>query len=80
MSRWRISRSTNEAEGHHSGTHHAEAPDRSGEEPAEITDPEEVEVVLQETAGLWKDRTDLPDLAAMRREWDERMKRLFGDS
>ncbi len=26
--------------------------------------------VLQEAAGLWKNRTDLPDFAAARRSWD----------
>lgn len=26
--------------------------------------------VLRETAGIWKDRTDLPDFKAMRAEWD----------
>ncbi|MBW1693831.1 MAG: ribbon-helix-helix domain-containing protein [Deltaproteobacteria bacterium] len=28
------------------------------------------EVVLSEAAGIWKDRTDLPDFKAMRAEWD----------
>ena len=28
------------------------------------------EVVLREAAGIWKDRTDLPDFRAMRAEWD----------
>lgn len=28
------------------------------------------ESVLRETAGIWKDRTDLPDFKKMRREWD----------
>ena len=28
------------------------------------------EAVLREAAGIWKDRTDLPDLKAMRAEWD----------
>ena len=28
--------------------------------------------VLAEAAGMWKDRTDLPDLQAMRKEWDRR--------
>ena len=28
------------------------------------------EVVLRETAGIWKDRTDLPDFKKMRAEWD----------
>ena len=27
-------------------------------------------IVLRETAGIWKDRTDLPDFAKMRTEWD----------
>jgi hypothetical protein len=26
--------------------------------------------VLRETAGIWKDRTDLPDFRAVRAEWD----------
>jgi hypothetical protein len=26
--------------------------------------------VLREAAGMWKDRTDLPDLRATRAEWD----------
>ena len=50
----------------------------SGEEPAEITDPDEVRAVLQAAAGLWKDRTDA-DLALLRRAGDERLERLFGD-
>ena len=28
------------------------------------------EAVLREAAGVWKDRTDLPDLKAARAEWD----------
>jgi Arc/MetJ-type ribon-helix-helix transcriptional regulator len=28
------------------------------------------DAVLQETAGIWKDRTDLPDFSATRAEWD----------
>ena len=28
------------------------------------------EIVLRETAGIWKDRTDLPDYNALRTEWD----------
>jgi len=28
------------------------------------------EVILRETAGIWKDRTDLPDFTATRSEWD----------
>jgi hypothetical protein len=30
------------------------------------------EAALGAIAGLWKDRTDLPDFAALRREWDRR--------
>ncbi len=28
------------------------------------------EAALREAAGMWKDRTDLPDFKAMRAEWD----------
>ncbi len=28
------------------------------------------EVVLRQAAGIWKDRTDLPDFEAVRGEWD----------
>ncbi|MBU0677528.1 MAG: ribbon-helix-helix domain-containing protein [Verrucomicrobia bacterium] len=28
--------------------------------------------VIRETAGIWKDRTDLPDLRKLREEWDRR--------
>jgi metal-responsive CopG/Arc/MetJ family transcriptional regulator len=28
------------------------------------------EAVLREVAGIWKDRTDLPDFETMRTEWD----------
>lgn len=28
------------------------------------------EVVLRESAGIWKDRKDLPDFKALRKEWD----------
>ena len=28
------------------------------------------EAVLREAAGIWKDRTDLPDFKAMRAQWD----------
>ena len=28
------------------------------------------EIVLREAAGLWKDRTDLPDFKEIRTEWD----------
>ena len=29
-----------------------------------------MEAVLQKTAGIWKDRTDLPDFDTVRAEWD----------
>ena len=32
--------------------------------------PSRREVVLREAAGIWKDRTDLPDFKATRAEWD----------
>ena len=28
------------------------------------------EAILRQAAGIWRDRTDLPDLAALRRNWD----------
>jgi hypothetical protein len=28
------------------------------------------EMILRKTAGIWKDRKDLPDFHAIRREWD----------
>ena len=28
------------------------------------------EIILREAAGIWKDRTDLPDLKTIRTEWD----------
>ena len=28
------------------------------------------ELVLREAAGIWKDRTDLPDFKSIRAEWD----------
>ena len=30
---------------------------------------------LDAAAGMWKDRKDLPDFAAMRKEWDRRLER-----
>ena len=30
------------------------------------------EMVLKETAGIWKDRDDLPDFEALRAEWDRK--------
>jgi hypothetical protein len=43
-----------------------------------ITDPEERARILDAGAGMWKDRNDLPDFAALRGEWDERLERFFG--
>ncbi len=47
--------------------------------PARVTDPAEIDAIRAEGAGMWKDRTDLPDFAALRGGWDERLARLFGD-
>lgn len=44
-----------------------------------ITDPVERERILDAGAGMWKDRTDLPDFSALRSEWDERLERFFDD-
>lgn len=30
------------------------------------------ELVLREVAGIWKDRTDLPDFKSIRAEWDRK--------
>jgi Spy/CpxP family protein refolding chaperone len=30
------------------------------------------ELVLRETAGIWKNRTDLPDFKTIRAEWDRK--------
>jgi len=30
------------------------------------------ETILRETAGIWKDRTDLPDFNSTRTEWDRK--------
>jgi len=30
------------------------------------------EAVLRDAAGMWKERTDLPDFGAVRAEWDRR--------
>ena len=32
--------------------------------------PERRAAALDEAAGIWRDRDDLPDFAALRREWD----------
>ena len=42
-----------------------------------ITDPAERERILDASAGMWKDRTDLPDFSAVRGEWDDRLERFF---
>ncbi len=36
----------------------------------EQTDKTRREAVLARAAGMWKNRTDLPDFRALRREWD----------
>ncbi len=33
------------------------------------------EAVLQRAAGMWRDRTDLPDFEALRTEWDRKAAR-----
>jgi hypothetical protein len=33
------------------------------------------EAVLENAAGLWKDRNDLPDFDAMRKAWDREVRR-----
>ena len=48
--------------------------------PAQITNPEEVAAIRGAAAGMWKDRTDLPDVVEMRRESDDRLERLFGNA
>lgn len=45
----------------------------------EITDPAEVAAIRAEAAGMWKDRTDLPNVRELRSGWGRRMSRLFGD-
>ena len=55
--------------------------DRSGKRQSEIIreavdrfieqkSPGRREAILREAAGIWRDRTDLPDLDALRRGWD----------
>nr|VFK15425.1 MAG: hypothetical protein BECKLPF1236B_GA0070989_107712 [Candidatus Kentron sp. LPFa] len=38
------------------------------QQPARRTDRRRV--ALNQLAGIWRNRTDLPDFAALRREWD----------
>ena len=45
---------------------------------AVITDPVERAAILEAAAGMWKDRTDLPDFRDLRDGWGARMERLFG--
>lgn len=33
----------------------------------------DVEKLLEESFGIWADRDDLPDIEALRQEWDERL-------
>lgn len=34
--------------------------------------------LLEAVRGIWKDRDDVPDVGEMRREWEEREKRVWG--
>ena len=36
----------------------------------ELSSGERREAVLERAAGMWRDRSDLPDLEALRGEWD----------
>jgi hypothetical protein len=36
--------------------------------------------LLRQARGMWKDRTDLPSVAELRREWDRRLEPDNGDS
>jgi hypothetical protein len=36
--------------------------------------------LLQQARGMWKDRTDLPSLADLRREWDRQTEPDNGDT
>lgn len=46
---------------------------------AEITDPAEVAAIRAEAAGMWRDRTDIPDPRELREEWERRLSRFFED-
>jgi hypothetical protein len=35
--------------------------------------------LLRQARGMWKDRTDLPSVADLRREWDRRLEPNNGD-
>ena len=39
----------------------------------EQSSPKRREEVLRRAAGMWKDRTDLPDFRKLRKEWDRSM-------
>ena len=43
-----------------------------------ITDAIERAAILEASAGMWKDRTDLPDVRDLRDGWEKRLSRLFG--
>jgi len=47
--------------------------------PPRVTDPAEIDLIRAEGAGMWMDRTDLPDFAALRGGWNERLARDFSD-
>ena len=34
---------------------------------------------LRESFGIWKDRTDIPDVRELRTGWERRLERLFGE-
>jgi len=36
--------------------------------------------LLRQARGMWKDRTDLPSLTALRREWDRQIEPDNGDT
>ncbi|HEU4561663.1 MAG TPA: hypothetical protein VFS20_27805 [Longimicrobium sp.] len=44
-----------------------------------ITDPVERAAILEAAAGMWQDRTDLPDFRELRKGWGKRLERLFGN-
>jgi pterin-4a-carbinolamine dehydratase len=44
--------------------------DRFSEHQRRFARPADRRTALQKTAGMWKDRDDLPDFEALRREWE----------
>ncbi|HSU16935.1 hypothetical protein [Longimicrobium sp.] len=47
--------------------------------PATITDPEEVAAARKAAVGMWKDRSDVPDVRELRRGWRRRLRRVMPD-